>query len=685
MRKACYPLFILCLSTPASLCAEEAGADFNLQTIIDTSNQIASESRLNIDYTPSTLSVLHREELKLLGVNTLFEALSLLPGIETSVTHFGVKRVVPRGLNNPNNFVADKMKLIIDGTTIQTDSIGNSSYYLDLPVDLIERIEVLRGPGSALYGTGAFSGVISVHTTMGNPKETALFAGGGNDSYVLGGARFSGNLSEKMRLHLNAYAQKGDRRIPVDRRFGSHYNTVNPSDGSRFVFPRDFESNEALNDKMFAASLEYRNWFVKGSFKQNSQGNYFGWDEFLEYTTDKRTENRYAYVEAGYDSQSLSWGSWYAKVGYSHYRANTDAENYYYREEENIYIPYEFSIDNSEQAFYTTGELRYTALEGHTLVGTVEYRYSDLIASNVNDTLTGLGERTMIDPDAYRELLAVGLQDTLSLLENLYVLGALRYDYYTKYHKGYPSAQLGLVYMPTGAVQIKFNYGHAFRLPSWTETDSLPGNQGVRPGNPDLEAETADTFELQLHTTPFTDHDLGVTFYYSYIQDTIDIEDISGRGSYDNRPGQQSKGIEASYQYKAPGGDQMMLAASYNLTDYTTPGEQIKLDMPSTAKWLAKGYYIHFLSPALSLSGLLKYVGPRTGNEELYNSYAGSDDLDAYTTFDTTLMYQCRHMQFSASIKNLFDAAVKESSYYARHDGIPREGRNFLVKYELTF
>jgi iron complex outermembrane receptor protein len=125
-------------------------ADDDFASLLNEATNIATKTKLNIDYQPSVVSVLHADKLKKIGITNLHEALGLLPGIETSILHTGWKQVIFRSAYNPDTFVFDKYKLYIDSVDVGSDLYSTSYYYLDFPVELIDRIEVLRGSASTI-------------------------------------------------------------------------------------------------------------------------------------------------------------------------------------------------------------------------------------------------------------------------------------------------------------------------------------------------------------------------------------------------------------------------------------------------------------------------------------------------------------------------------------------------------
>ncbi len=97
--------------------------DNNQLGVLNEAAAIASEHRLNVDDTPEFVTVWHRLELRALGVTDLFEALSLVPGIQTSIIQNGIQKVVMMGHNTPGNMTFDRFKLIVYWYIIETAEV----------------------------------------------------------------------------------------------------------------------------------------------------------------------------------------------------------------------------------------------------------------------------------------------------------------------------------------------------------------------------------------------------------------------------------------------------------------------------------------------------------------------------------------------------------------------------------
>ena len=673
-------------TVPLVLFASVTGGD-DLSALLEEANRDVTEAGLNLDYTTSVVSVLEHDQLFRLGVNTLFEALAIVPGVETSISQFGVKKVIVRGFDNPDTFTFDKTRLELDGVPIETAFLSNTATFLELPVAVIERIEVLRGPASAYYGSGAFNGVISVTTRHMEGDGSAVFFGGGSYAYRMGGGRLFEVLGPETTLQADVYLQRSEKFLSAGDDFVPK-NIYDPGSGNTIPFLRAPESNERLNDYSIGTTITHKGWSLTSRMKSRESGNYYGWNERLELDTDPRNIERYFFVEGGYEATISGATTLHTTLMYSYYDLDIEAQDYYRDPDTNVMVPYRFTVAESEDKFRVESRMSSTEVEGHhTNAGVLWQRIRER-NSEISETLSPYGDRPVVEEGLLRENLALYLQDNWDLGRSFRLLLAARGDYYTKEERFYPSAQLGALYAPNDRWQLKANYGHAFRIPSWVEQYSVeygPGD-GTRSGNPDLKAETTDTFELIAIYKKDSAQRFQVNAYHALQHDVLDIDDKPAEGGYRNWPSRTSTGVEVAYDAMLQAQDHLHLSLSYTNTTYQTAGSGIEQLMPTAAIWMSKGYFVHYLSPLFSLSVLAKYIGEHPYNRE-FEARAGTVNMDPYLIMDTTMAYVSPlHWSLLFSIKNLLDADVRYPSYYSRHpDGLPREGRNFLVEAEYRF
>jgi outer membrane receptor for ferrienterochelin and colicins len=196
---------------PTPTPADASGDDNELLSLLKVLNEetaVATKTRMNGDYVPGIVTVLHGEEMAALGARTVWDALALVPGIEAVRDVSGVPSVTVRGLQFPFN--SGNVKVLVDSMPGARDNAGINSIILDIPIQLVDRIEVIRGPGSVVYGDFAYMGLIHIITRKsgrgayaraedGSAFSLGGFGGGrtrGGMEYSLSGTAFTGGPTE---------------------------------------------------------------------------------------------------------------------------------------------------------------------------------------------------------------------------------------------------------------------------------------------------------------------------------------------------------------------------------------------------------------------------------------------------------------------------------------------------------
>ena len=146
----------------------------DLTSIVVTANRVPQAQ----DKLLSDVTLIEREEIERAGAGTLTDLLRLQPGVQIN-TNGGAgtaSSVYLRGTN------ADHMVVLVDGLRINSATLGTTSFE-NIPLAQIDRIEILRGPASSLYGADAIGGVIQIFTRKGTTGETLVHAAVGLGSY----------------------------------------------------------------------------------------------------------------------------------------------------------------------------------------------------------------------------------------------------------------------------------------------------------------------------------------------------------------------------------------------------------------------------------------------------------------------------------------------------------------------
>jgi outer membrane receptor for ferrienterochelin and colicins len=203
------------LAWPMLVFSQESAGDSSelaLENFLDMKIVTATQTEQKAAEAPAIVAVLTAEQIRKLGVTTLYEALSYLPGIIVSESYFGYTTVTMRGIlqTHYNN----KVLLLINGHPMR--EVVNGSFHLEIiPIEAVARIEVIRGPGSALYGTNAFSGIINI-LTFRSQDAAVTKAEIGAGSFETFEASVSHGVTEDSKAFFVSASSRNDRGYPFN-------------------------------------------------------------------------------------------------------------------------------------------------------------------------------------------------------------------------------------------------------------------------------------------------------------------------------------------------------------------------------------------------------------------------------------------------------------------------------------
>src|SRR5437016_6565876 len=161
---------------------------------------------------PSAIQVITQQDIRRSGASSLPEALRLATNLEVAQVDSRQWAISARGLNSTT---ANKLLVLIDGRTVYTPLFSGVFWDVqDVPLEDIDRIEVISGPGATLWGANAVNGVINVITK--NAKDTQgllLSGGGGTELRGFGTAQYGGTLGSA--VHYRVYGSGLTRQPTV--------------------------------------------------------------------------------------------------------------------------------------------------------------------------------------------------------------------------------------------------------------------------------------------------------------------------------------------------------------------------------------------------------------------------------------------------------------------------------------
>ncbi|MDR2061393.1 MAG: TonB-dependent receptor, partial [Acinetobacter sp.] len=491
----------------------------------------ASSQAVDVKDAPASISVITRDDIEKQPVASIGDLLSKVPGVTGGISPNGDgSKIKLRGL--PDNYTL----ILIDGKRI--GSSRDTNYRPDLgrqdlnwiTPEMIERIEVVRGPMSSLYGSDAMGGVINIITrkipdkwggslTRNYTVPTASGDLGHTDQM---GVMVTGPLTENLGLRLTAgrTAREADQNIKAGQ-------------GTSGYIDENYNAllNYRINDKHQVA--------VEAGI--STQKNKAGFGEVVgRGGVIREGEVAWGPDDLEHHTYSISHdGDWgFGKSKLSAYYNDYDSSN-------------ESGIAKSNETIIEGNlNIPFNTLFEHTLTIGGQWKKNELTNTQTIGTLPegSWDGQKYSDPTVDNKTWAIFLEDNISLLDNLSLTVGNRLDHDDKYGSHH-SPRAYLVYHPFNDFTIKGGVAKGFRAPSLKET--TPGaatfSRGngcssliplgyvsggcYMAGNPNLKPEESTNYEISLNYNAFNS-DLGLTYFHTDFKDKIDyapLAEINGR------------------------------------------------------------------------------------------------------------------------------------------------------------
>ncbi len=207
-----FAFLLTALSFPDLSAAQQPDADLgqaSLETLTQTTVQVSTFARRNSTLwnTPGAVYVISRDEIERSSFTSIPELLRLVPGLQVAQINASTWAISARGFNS---IYADKLLVLIDGRTVYSEIYSGVPWdQIDLPLSNIERIEVIRGPGAAVWGADAANGVINIITRRARSIQGEAATTQAGRTTEKGFARYGGTLGD--RAQYSAYASAINR------------------------------------------------------------------------------------------------------------------------------------------------------------------------------------------------------------------------------------------------------------------------------------------------------------------------------------------------------------------------------------------------------------------------------------------------------------------------------------------
>jgi len=611
---------------------------------------------------PASVTIVTAEEIREFGYRTLAEVLESVRGFnvvyDRNYSYVGV-----RGFLQPGDYNA-RILFLLDGHRVN-DNIYDGAYLgtgFPVDIDLIDRIEIVRGASSSVYGTGALLAVINVIIKRGrdvNGAKVSATAGSlgtykGTGTY---GARFDNGL--EMLISATGYRSHGNSSL-----FFPEFDSPNTNSGVA-------ENADGDHAARMLADISYRDFNIHVvDYTRTKQ---IPTASFGTVFNDPRTQTTDArgYVDVEYSHTVGEWDL----IG----RASYDWYNYH-----GVYIydhtgagvpPY---TQNEDLAKGTWADFEFDASRRlsrrHRITLGVEYR-PDFSRRQINYDLSPY-VLYLDDEHSERDVGFYG-QDEFRLRANLSLVGGLRVDWQNPFGTNL-SPRLGLLYSPAESTRFKLMYGEAFRVPNAYEAYYASSNSDTV--NLTLKSEVVQTLEFQVQQDLAKRYTLIGALFANRFHNLIDQDSNPGVGhtpSTNSPDVLHANGMALELEANWPRGIKGQV--SYSLqSSRDFPGNRIlpnspaqlakaRLLLPIVQKRLSLGLDGQYTDRVLTLSGV---------------------ELGGYVVANATVLAQnlFRNFDLSISVYNLFNRAYSDPAGVELMEGsIPQDGRTAQIQLTYRF
>lgn len=635
---------------------------------------IASRREEPIRRAPAAVSVIAGEELK--RYMTLKEALDSVPGFFSDRNEVK-NRIYLRGI--PDSFL-----VMMDGVPFSNEtSTRDYPREWDLSLNYIEKIEIVRGPGSALWGADAFSGIVNLVTKKGkdvqgtiagvevgtfDTQRYKLLTGyNKHDTDVLLSANYTATkgfqhnlpgLNDRKRDHGADFY--GKLRFKEDLEISGRY--------SRYTNYSQYEVNSLLS---------YLYSLLSPGPAVTAPGQPFGERLGEQVKTFLNTPRRSFHGEE-YTPFSFIQATYNKDIGSSSNLLLTGYAEYFEGYEESFW--YASKVNNWQYGF--EGKYDFNFLKDHLMTLGSSIKYNDASRKKWRLSFCSSPSLTII-PSFTTYLYSFYFQDKYKITDNLELTGGVRFDEPEDYESSV-SPRIGISWSFWDDFNLKLLYGRAFRTPS----RFLVVNEA------NLDTEKIESFEVELGYQYGKTVSVKGSFFYNKLKDII--EEVAF-GIVRNRGRDHVKGIEFSATYQPFNRLSLYTDITYlfkNMDDlrseFTISGpdlsEPLQLSFESSLKsprgmfhWGLKYKLLDYLTANLHFSYFMK----RELGENPFYPRTGS--LSPYFLMDVNLFFKPLfddRMEMSLKIRNLTKETYTSRGRYSIIDGA---GRGFFFSLQYKF
>ncbi|MDP2207312.1 MAG: TonB-dependent receptor [Bacteroidota bacterium] len=599
---------------------------------------------------PASVTVVTSEEIDKFGYQNLSEVLQSIKGFYVSYdrnyNYLGV-----RGFSRPTDY-NNRILLMLNGHSLNENIYGSAYFGNDLGINLksIERIEIVRGPSSALYGSNAMLAVINIITKKGSAIDgLQVHAEVGSYRNLQAAARYGKEFSNDLDVFVSGTL--GD--IKGEDQFYPEYD--NPESNNGIAHNLDWDKYIG-----FTSALSYKNFSLFGKIASRKKGIPTGAYDIVFNDPDAYTLDEYQFIELKYENDFATDKSVLLRTYY---------DNYYY------FGTYQYDVIANDESkgswFGTEAQLRWDLTTSNRLIAGIEYK------NNTRAVFKYWNSNTIFfDGNFPSSLTSFYLQNEYQALDNLSFTLGLRLDKYSIF-KMFTSPRGAIIYHASTAATFKFLYGEAFRIPNVYEVNYHdPYSQFKRSVN--LKSEKIATSEL-IWEQRMSDETFSTISLYRYdMKNLIDtkIDTTDSFKYFGNADNIRAIGLEFGINTRT----KQDLNYYFNYSLQSAKKLETDEKLTNSPEHLIK-FGINF--PLFEYFYAGTEVQWETERLTVYNT-----KTDPYLLSNLNIKTKPLFNSLTVSflVRNLFDADYKHpGGFEHRQAGIIQNGRNFIASLDYKF
>ena len=620
----------------------------SLDSLLNIPVNTASKYDQKITKAPASISIITAADIENYGFQTLAELLSYISGFygsnDRNYSYLGV-----RGFGRPTDY-NNRILLLLNGHTLNEDVYAGALLGTETGLSLpsVEHIEIVRGPNSVVYGTGAMLAVINIITKTGKNIDgvqvnTKLGSYGKKETNLLFGRNFSNGLD----FTLSGICGDVDGQDLYFKSFDTPENNngiAKNLDGDRY--------------KGIYLGSSYKGVKIYGFYSDREKDVPTGaWDVTFNDPSAQSRDIR-KYIDLSYEKKNIN-NIISVRCYFDGYKYNQSYPADYY------------SYEDVSSSWYGV-ETRYTWDIFSNLRSSFSLEYQNHY--NI-DYYYGDGEEMYFGGLFKFSVLSGNVQSEYQLNDKINITAGIRGDKRSD-NDFLTSPRIGIIYNPSKSIIIKGLFGNAFRSPNVYESNFYEA--GYQKVNPGLLPEKITTRELSLEKKLKNNFHGKLSIYHYKMEDLIDFS-YSAYDSlylYDNLGKVKATGAELEFRWIANKNWNGFSSLSYqDATNYITH---------ETLDNSPRYYLVYGMTweryKKLSMGILFKYETDRISVYKTHNK------PHMLTTLNIKSQLINNRLSCSFYIQNLFNVDYSfPGGLEHRMDFIPQNKRNFLLTLTTSF